>query len=141
MKILALLVLFAFSTSYQAGSSDIKLIINEIQTDTGTIRVLVFNQADGFPEEPKKAFKALSIPVKNLKAETVIKGLPAGNYAISVFHDENDDGELKKNIVGIPIENYGFSNNPSVIFSAPSFNKCSFRVDNSAASTLSITLK
>lgn len=41
--------------------------------------------------------------------------LPPGSYAISLFHDENDNGEMDKNIVGMPTEGYGFSQNPRVM--------------------------
>ena len=40
------------------------------------------------------------------------EGLPAGDYALQVIHDENDNGDLDKNLLGIPSEDYGFSRNP-----------------------------
>ena len=38
--------------------------------------------------------------------------LPAGNYAVQVMHDENENNKLDTNFMGMPIEGYGFSNNP-----------------------------
>jgi uncharacterized protein (DUF2141 family) len=130
MKIICLLFLFAFSSLAQTESGEIKLIINDTKTDSGIIRILIFNQAEGFPEESKKALKALSIPVKNSSAQTTISGLPSGNYAISVFHDEDEDGVFKKNSFGLPKNSYGFSNNPSLFFGPPSFSKCKVEVNN-----------
>jgi uncharacterized protein (DUF2141 family) len=43
-----------------------------------------------------------------------------------VFHDENKDGELDTNILGIPSEDYGFSNNVSSWFGPPSWEKSKF---------------
>lgn len=38
--------------------------------------------------------------------------LPPGRYAVQVMHDANDNGKLDTNLVGMPTEGYGFSNNP-----------------------------
>ena len=43
------------------------------------------------------------------------KDLPPGNYAVQVMHDENENGQLDTNFLGIPVEGYGFSNNPNVM--------------------------
>jgi uncharacterized protein (DUF2141 family) len=130
MKIICMLFLFAFSSLGQMESGEIKLIINHTKTDSGIIRILIFNQAEGFPGEPKKALEVLSIPIKNSSAQTTIRGLPPGNYAVSVFHDEDEDGIFKKNSVGLPLSSYGFSNNPALYFGPPSFLRCKVVVNN-----------
>jgi hypothetical protein len=43
-------------------------------------------------------------------------------YAVIVFHDENDNGLLDENAMGVPVEGYGFSNDAQGFLSAPSFN-------------------
>ena len=48
-------------------------------------------------------------------------GLPVGRYAVSAFHDENGNGELDIGGAGIPMEGYGFANNPPSQFGPPSF--------------------
>jgi uncharacterized protein (DUF2141 family) len=60
--------------------------------------------------------------------------LPPGRYAVIVFHDENDNGLLDKNGLGIPIEGYGFSNNATGFFSAPSFDDAAITVGRGQAS-------
>jgi uncharacterized protein (DUF2141 family) len=52
--------------------------------------------------------------------------IPPGTYALAVIHDENMDGKLGTNSVGIPTEGYGFSNDASALMGAPSFNAASF---------------
>lgn len=47
--------------------------------------------------------------------------LPSGRYAVIVFHDENDNGLLDTDFLGIPTEGYGFSNNAMGVFGPPSF--------------------
>ena len=58
----------------------------------------------------------------------VLKGLAPGFYAIAGFHDENYNDELDQGIFGIPLEDYGFSDNARGFFSAPDFDDLKFRV-------------
>jgi uncharacterized protein (DUF2141 family) len=62
--------------------------------------------------------------------------LPAGTYAISVFHDENDDGVLNSNFVGMPREGYGFSNNYTYAMHPASFEESHFTVDDQGTAEL-----
>ena len=56
------------------------------------------------------------------------KGLGSGIYAVSIYHDENDNGKLDANFMGIPSEPYAFSNNAKGMFGPPSFEDCRFEV-------------
>jgi len=118
----------------------LNLNVVNIKANKGMILVLIFKSSDGFPEEIKKAVKSLRIPVKNFSANVIIEDLPPGKYAVSLFHDEDGDGKLKKNSVGFPIERYGFSNNPTLFFGPPSFSKCAFSVGSSPV-LIEISLK
>jgi uncharacterized protein (DUF2141 family) len=51
-----------------------------------------------------------------------------GTYGLVLYHDENSNGKVDRNGLGIPKEGFGFSNNPSIFFSAPSFKKVRFAV-------------
>ena len=55
--------------------------------------------------------------------------LPFGKYAISIFHDVNDNEELDANFIGIPKEPYGFSNNPKSSFGPPGFDAAAFEFE------------
>lgn len=55
--------------------------------------------------------------------------LPAGRYAIAVLYDENPNHKLDRNTIGWPKEGFGFSNNPKVGLSAPSFNAAVMQVN------------
>lgn len=124
MKFLFLgIFLVSIFTAKSQTMGDIELIITNAKSDKGLIQVLIFNKDNGFPEEQNKAFKALSLPVSSLSAKVTIENLPSGNYAISVFHDEDSDGKMKKNNLGMPLDRYGFSNNPTLFFGPPSFSK------------------
>ena len=129
LLLLGVFLLSMFNSEIQ-NSGEIQLLIKKTKSNEGEIRVLIFNKEDGFPQDPKKAFKALSLPVSNFEANVTIGDLPPGNYAISVFHDENSDGKFRKNIIGIPLDSYGFSNNPTLKLGPPSFSKCAVAIKN-----------
>ena len=71
---------------------------------------------------------------------TVVKiaGVPPGQYAAQVFHDENDDGEIKRNFLGIPTEPIGFSNDAPLHLHGPHFKEAAFAVEHGVEK---ITLK
>ena len=58
----------------------------------------------------------------------VARDLPAGRYAVNAFHDENDNGELDTNLLGIPKEGYAFANDPPVTFGPPDFEAAAVTV-------------
>ena len=109
--------------SAQTASSSLQLHITEASNDEGMIRVLIFSQESGFPDNAAKAVKSYSVPPKKGAASISVPGLPPGTYAIAVIHDKDSNGKLSSNAVGYPIEKFGFSNNPKVYFGPPSFEK------------------
>jgi uncharacterized protein (DUF2141 family) len=64
---------------------------------------------------------------------------PAGSYAPVVLHDENMNGKLDTNWLGVPKEGYGFSNDARASVGAPSFDDASF-VYHGATLELTISL-
>lgn len=69
------------------------------------------------------------LPIENKEVAVVIDSLKYGEYAVRVFHDENRDGKLDTNFLGIPTEDYGYSNNASGWFGPPSWDKAKFIFD------------
>lgn len=67
--------------------------------------------------------------VKDTELIFTIDSLPAGVYALSLFHDLNGDDIMQNNFFGIPKEPYGFSLNYKPTFRAPKFNESQFEYD------------
>ena len=65
----------------------------------------------------------------------MVQDLAPGRYALSAFHDENDNGELDTNLMGIPSEGYGFGNDASAAFGPPSFEAAAVDVDAASGVT------
>ena len=94
----------------------------------GKIRVALFRSAEGFPGDASKAVRRENAPIdpQTLSSQIVLADVPSGQYAVSVFHDENMNEKLDKNLVGIPKEGYGASNNPGRKMRAPTFEEAHF---------------
>lgn len=119
-------MILLFFASKEANSID--LHIHGAKSDTGFVRILLFDSEKGYPDNPAQAVKSFSIKVKNRKSFIRIDDLKPGKYAISVIHDEDENGELNTNPFGFPTEKYGFSNNAKAYFSNPPFSKASFEL-------------
>ncbi|HAV53612.1 MAG TPA: hypothetical protein DCX41_01580, partial [Aequorivita sp.] len=91
----------------------------------GSLRIGLFDKGDRFLERDQ-AFRSVNIPVKSSSETFTFKNLPKGNYAISLYHDVNDNDTCDRNMFGIPKEPYAFSNNFKPLFSAPDFEDCRF---------------
>lgn len=106
----------------------------------GELAYLVFKSPSGFPDDREKALRHGFLPIpagaQQLQIET---DLTPGTYAVSVYEDLNGNHKLDRNILGIPREPVGASNNPPAHLGPPHFGECSFRVGTSAQ-TISITM-
>ena len=86
----------------------------------------------------EKEVKAMSIDVASTKDYVFeIEGLPAGTYAISIIHDENNNGELDMGMMG-PEEGYGFSNNARGMFGPAPFDEAAMEVSEDTKTTIQI---
>ena len=117
---------FTLETMGQSNQTSLQVSISGASSDAGSIRILVFSKPSGFPDQVKQAVRSISLSPKSGKANFKLTDLAAGTYAIGVIHDLDNNGKLSTNAVGYPIEKFGFSNNPKVYFSPPSFEKAAF---------------
>lgn len=75
----------------------------------------------------------LRIPMTSLVAEACFHVSAPGVYAIAVYHDENDDHDFNRNLLGMPTEGYGFSNDAPALVGLPSFDATRFIVPATGA--------
>jgi uncharacterized protein (DUF2141 family) len=97
----------------------------------------VFNSPDKWLEEPVYSG---TIKVDSQEVIWKINDVPYGDYGAAVFHDENSNGKMDKNFVGIPLEPYGFSNGVRVVLGPPKWENAKFVV-KSSATDVSIEVK
>ena len=120
-----LLVLVGADLHAQAS---IKVPIQRLSKTSGQLLYSLYASAEGFPDQPKKAFRMGAVPVHAAQLTLSIESIPAGTYALAVIHDQNGNGKLDKNNLGIPIESVGFSNNVMGAFGPPKFQRARFNV-------------
>lgn len=101
--------------------------IDGFRNQKGDAGLSLFTSADGWPEDNDKSFQHGGHPFSGT-ATTITLQVPAGRYAIVALHDENSNHKLDRNMFGIPKEGFGFSNNPKVVLSAPSFDTAAMPV-------------
>lgn len=130
LSFLTILMLSSFSNQKQETCS-LTIDVSELRNSEGTVQFALYNREDAFPDEHyKKYFKKLTGKIVNGASTVTFKNLPEGKYAVSILHDENNDGKIKKGII-LPKEGIGFSNFRSIGFSnRPTFSKASFSVLN-----------
>ncbi|MGC1633671.1 MAG: DUF2141 domain-containing protein [Gelidibacter sp.] len=124
-----LLYLSFFTSILSTDNPQLTIHISNIKILKGELIIGVFEKEATFLKDGE-AFKNYTIVVDKATETIIIKDLPKGEYAVSLYHDENSDGECNRNMLGIPKEGYGFSNNIKPKFSAPSYQDCKFQFDN-----------
>jgi uncharacterized protein (DUF2141 family) len=108
-----------------------------VANTSGTILINLYNTSVGFPTNMSKAIQSKKIPASTSSAQVSFK-VQNGIYAISVMHDENNNGKMDKNFFGIPTEGYCVSNNAKGIMSAPSFSDAKFELKTNIIQTLKL---
>ena len=127
MKKLCFLLLILFSPnlliSHEPQTSyNLQIIVNNFEKINGELRVSLSDKKEDFLKHCKYG---KVVTVTNNIVTLEIENIEVGTYAVSLFHDENNNGVLDtKGLFEMPSEPYGFSNNPSILFGPPSFEKC-----------------
>lgn len=116
-----------FSTNEQEEETfNLTIEISGMKTDTGKVFIAIYDKKETFLKNGKGA----NATVKDKKAIAYFKNLKKGNYAVSLFHDENDNKIMDTKIFGIPKEPYGFSNDATGFMGPPKFKDAKFTLDS-----------
>jgi uncharacterized protein (DUF2141 family) len=109
-----------------AGQAALHVSVNGMRSGKGNITITIYpDDADHFLDGKYRVARQ-TVPV-TLPVTTACFALPApGVYAVALFHDENADGHLNTNALGIPTEGYGFSNNPTLYLGPPTLSRVRF---------------
>ena len=119
--------------------TSIQVEVSEFNNISGLLAIAVFDNSSSF-ESKNEPYRDSTLAVAHSEMTIVIENINPGNYAISVFHDEDSNNELNANIFGIPQEGFGFSNNPSIGFSAPTYDECEFTIEEGVNLSIPIEL-
>ena len=117
--------------------NSVTITIENIKGKNGTIQIAVFNKSESFPKVGGE-YKLMQYKVSDGQSQFKIKDLPDGQYAIAIHHDENSDGKMNTNFLGIPKEGYAFSKNFKPKLSAPKFSDCAIIIDRDQKMTVNL---
>ena len=110
-----------------AQDSRITFDIAGLASNNGAVHCLLFSAPDGFPGEASWAMKQMVVQPQELRATCEFADIPAGTYALSVWHDANANGRLDTSLLGIPKEPVGTSNNAEGRMEPPRFEAAAFK--------------
>lgn len=137
MKNLFILTFIFCATWLTAQTGKIQIEISNVQNAKGNIGLALYNNAQDFI---KKEFKAQNVKAKKGKVYAIFENIPSGTYAVAVLHDENKNEKMDFNLVGIPKEAYGFSNNAKGFMAPPKFNAAAFHLKHGESKVVKIKL-
>ena len=132
MKLLFLTFILLFSG---VKTHKLSIHISGISKIKGSLFIAIFRPTDDFPVFGKQ-FKGIVKEVEGKSQNYTFDDLPEGEYALAIYQDENRNKILDKNLLGIPTEIYGFSNNARRNFSAPSFQEAKFKLNKDLQQTV-----
>jgi len=109
------------------NTTKLTIHIQGFENSKGTARVALINSKENYGQD--KPYKGFVTKITKNQAILIIPDLPRGEYAVKVFHDENENEQLDTRIFGIPAESYGFSNNARGTMGPPDYEKAVFLLD------------
>jgi len=130
-KLVLSLGIVAFGASLLAG--DVTIQVKGLKSSKGQVLAWCWVKAEGFPDKAEKATFKQVVPISGNAATVVFRNVPPGVCAFNIAHDENGNGKLDTNFIGIPKEGTGCTNDPRPKARAPRFDEAKVSVPASGA--------
>ena len=129
---LSALTLAAFAPAVLANAPaarhDVTVTVTDLRSAEGKVLACITAKPAAFPDCDKDpGARAMTVAAAGT-VKFVFRGVPQGEYAISLLHDENGNGKADRRLM-IPREGFGFSRDAKVRFGPPSFASAAFAVD------------
>jgi uncharacterized protein (DUF2141 family) len=102
----------------------LQVVVAGVRNNKGNVMVAVCSERSFLKEHCEYNAQVKATPGEDL----VVLEVPPGTYAVQAYHDEDGNGEVTMNALGLPIEGIGFSNDAPFRFSAPSYRDAAFKV-------------
>lgn len=143
MPPLVFLLAFLYAGLYSTSSSneiETELLIRNVKDSRGDFVISFYDNEGAFPKVGREMLIEKVQVTDTLPHLIKVKVPKEGWYAIAMFQDEDSNGKIKQDKVGIPEEPYAFSNNIHPKVAAPTFALCKFYISKSAAKPQEIRL-
>lgn len=109
------------------GAAELEVVVAGLRSDDGDVHIALYDKPEKFPES-EGMLEEVEVPIAGRQARTVFRNLADGRYAVAVYHDENGNDDFDQGFLGVPLEDYGFSNEAIAFFGPPSFEAAAFTV-------------
>ncbi|PWA10865.1 hypothetical protein DB891_03295 [Flavobacterium laiguense] len=109
-----------------AQNVNLTVSVSGLKNNTGVLKVGLYNSDGTFL---KSTYKSITSEIKGNSATVTFVGIPKGEYGVSVYQDENSNGKLDKNIMGIPSEGVACSNNAKGFMGPPKYEDAKFNIN------------
>lgn len=140
MRIETVLGVGLFVLLTQAAHADaLRVVVTDVEESRGEIRLALFDSVEAFENDGAPHLARIAEAASD-QVTFVLEGVTPGAYAIKLFHDVNSNGELDRNMMNMPKERYGFSNNAGR-FGPPSWVDAVFEVGRDTATEINIKLR
>jgi uncharacterized protein (DUF2141 family) len=116
----------AMPTVTVEADGDMAVVVRGLRNADGHVLFVLHDKEKGFPGDDAGAVRTGQRTIKGSVAKLVWKDVPHGTYAIAVVHDENDNGDVDTNFIGMPKEGVGTSNNPRPRMGPPKWKDSKF---------------
>ena len=117
----------------------LQISVSGMRTTKGTVNVTIYPDDAAHFLDGRYKLAREHFPVVLPVTHACFAFAAPGYYAVALFGDENENGHFDTNFLGIPVEGYGFSNNPTLYFGPPKLRQVRFaahRGDNLIAVTM-----
>ncbi|TBN03636.1 DUF2141 domain-containing protein [Hyunsoonleella flava] len=125
--ICAFIISTSFAMAQEATGNDVTVTVSDLESNDGKVYISLYNTKDSFLG---RGFKSTFSTIENNSCEVVFKNIPNGTYAVSLYHDENDNNKMDTGMFGIPKEDYGCSNNAKGFMGPPKWEDAKFTINS-----------
>jgi uncharacterized protein (DUF2141 family) len=129
IRILIALVVLVISSPAMSQMFNLKII--NIRNIKGVLKIGIYRDADSYNKDQPFLIKKCNKNCVTNGTLNINITLDKGNYGVAVLDDENDDGRMEYNVLGIPREGYGFSGFEHKGLTRPDFSDFNFLVTDS----------
>ena len=136
VKIVVILIISLGITEMKAQENyNVTVTVKDADSNDGKIFLALYNTEADFLNT---SFKGMQSAIENEQCTITFQNIPAGVYAVSIFHDENDNGKMDTNFMGIPKEDYGCSNDASGFMGPPKWEDAKFELKENKSITINL---
>lgn len=134
--LLGCILSIAASNAQNTDTHHIVIHIQNLPSNEGKIFAALYNNETSFLKEN---YQAKIVDINDKAATVTFSGIPQGVYAVSFFQDENNNQKMDTNVMGIPKEPYGCSNNARGFMGPPKWEDAKFEMkDQTVQQTISL---